>query len=148
MRSIRLIAVLVVATVFSADASAASRTTVKKTGKSTVSAAHKKSSKSKRKVSRRGSWKKRGQQTIANDRVTEIQQALIREGYLSGEPSGAMDERTKAALVKLQQDNGWQTKVIPDSRALIKLGLGPSHDNLLNPSTAAVTSFGAGSGNQ
>jgi hypothetical protein len=27
---------------------------------------------------------------------------------------------------KLQGDNGWQTKLVPDSRALIKLGLGPS----------------------
>ena len=28
-------------------------------------------------------------------------------------------------MQKLQADNGWQTKLIPDSRALIKLGLGP-----------------------
>jgi len=26
--------------------------------------------------------------------------------------------------------------VVPDSRALIKLGLGPSHDKLMNPETA------------
>jgi hypothetical protein len=35
-------------------------------------------------------------------------------------------------MAKLQADNGWQTKLVPDSRALIKLGLGP------NTSTAAV----------
>ena len=29
-------------------------------------------------------------------------------------------------MQKLQADNGWQTKMIPDSRALIKLGLGPN----------------------
>jgi hypothetical protein len=28
-------------------------------------------------------------------------------------------------MQKLQEDNGWQTKITPDSRALIKLGLGP-----------------------
>ena len=37
-------------------------------------------------------------------------------------------------MTKYQADNGWQTKVIPDSRALIKLGLGPnySENQLLN----------------
>jgi hypothetical protein len=29
-------------------------------------------------------------------------------------------------MTKVQSDNGWQTKLVPDSRALIKLGLGPS----------------------
>jgi peptidoglycan hydrolase-like protein with peptidoglycan-binding domain len=80
----------------------------------------------------------RGQQAITSDRTREIQQALIREHYLQGEPTGSWDTQTKAALVKFQHDNGWQTKVVPDSRALIKLGLGPSHDGLLNPETAAI----------
>ena len=63
----------------------------------------------------------------------EIQQALIREKYLTGEPTGTWDARTQAALVKYQADNGWQTKVVPDSRALIKLGLGPNYSaELLN----------------
>ncbi len=31
-------------------------------------------------------------------------------------------------MQKFQEDNGWQTKLIPDSRAIIKLGLGPSQD--------------------
>lgn len=87
---------------------------------------------------RKGSWRKRGQQSINNERTREIQTALIREGYLSGEPSGVMDTRTKAALVRLQQENGWQTKIVPDSRALIKLGLGPDHTEILNPNTAAI----------
>jgi hypothetical protein len=29
-------------------------------------------------------------------------------------------------MQKLQGDMGWQTKITPDSRALIKLGLGPT----------------------
>jgi peptidoglycan hydrolase-like protein with peptidoglycan-binding domain len=96
-----------------------------------------KSSKTKSKKGKK-SWKSKGQQAIASDRTTEIQQALIRQHYLSGEPSGTMDSATKQALTKLQEDNGWQTKVVPDSRALIKLGLGPSQSNLLNPDTAAL----------
>jgi hypothetical protein len=79
-----------------------------------------------------------GQQAIDSDRTREIQAALIREHYLDGEASGVMDQRTKEALTKFQNDNGWQTKIVPDSRALIKLGLGPSHEGLLNPDSAAL----------
>ena len=32
-------------------------------------------------------------------------------------------------MSKFQSDQGWQTKLTPDSRALIKLGLGPSQDS-------------------
>ena len=59
------------------------------------------------------------------ERATAIQTALIRSGYLSGAPTGKWDAETVAAMQKLQDDNGWQTKFTPDSRALIKLGLGP-----------------------
>lgn len=90
------------------------------------------------KKSRKVSRKSRGQQVIDPDRAREIQAALIREHYLSGEPSGIWDSQTKAALTKFQSDNGWQTKIVPDSRALIKLGLGPSKDGLLNPESAAM----------
>ena len=90
---------------------------------------------------RKASWKKKGQQGINAERATEIQQALIREKYLTGEPTGEWDARTQAALIKYQGDNGWQTKVVPDSRALIKLGLGPNYSAaLLNgpPKAAAA----------
>ncbi|HEY2116505.1 MAG TPA: peptidoglycan-binding domain-containing protein [Candidatus Angelobacter sp.] len=90
---------------------------------------------------RKASWKKKGQQGINSERATQIQQALIREKYLTGEPTGSWDAHTQAALVKYQGDNGWQTKVVPDSRALIKLGLGPNYSaELLNtpPKTSSV----------
>jgi len=70
--------------------------------------------------------KLQSQKTIDDERATQIQSALIRYGYLTGEPSGHWDTQTQAAMQKLQADNGWQTKLVPDSRALIKLGLGPS----------------------
>jgi hypothetical protein len=78
------------------------------------------------------SYRQRGQQSIDSDRVTQIQQALIREHYLTGEPSGSWDDSTKAAMQKYQGDQGWQTKLMPDSRALKKLGLGPDYSNALN----------------
>ncbi len=67
-----------------------------------------------------------GQRGIDTQRATEIQKALIRENYLTGEPSGQWDGQTEAAMQKFQADHGWQTKLTPDSRALIKLGLGPN----------------------
>jgi hypothetical protein len=82
--------------------------------------------------------KYRGQQAIDSTRTLEIQQALINEHYLNGEPTGEWDQATRDALLRFQSDNHWQTKILPDARALIKLGLGPSHQGLLNPETAAV----------
>jgi hypothetical protein len=82
---------------------------------------------------------KRGQQKIDSERTEQIQEALIKQHYLSGEPSGKWDPATEDALRKFQADNGWQNKTVPDSRALIKLGLGPSHDHLLNPESAMTT---------
>jgi hypothetical protein len=97
-----------------------------------------------RSVSRKGKHSKqtsrRGQQKIDNARTVQIQEALIKQHYLTGEASGKWDASTEEALRKFQGDNGWQNKTVPDSRALIKLGLGPSHDHLLNPVSAMTTS--------
>ncbi len=65
------------------------------------------------------------QRAIDDTRATQIQGALVKAGYLN-EASGHWDAASEAAMQKMQADNGWQTKIIPDSRALIKLGLGPN----------------------
>ena len=78
------------------------------------------------------------QRGIEPERATQIQAALIKQGYMTGEPSGKWDPQTQAALEKLQGDNGWQTKLVPDSRAIIKLGLGPSTANSALVDTTAV----------
>lgn len=75
-----------------------------------------------------------GQRGIDSDRTRAIQTALISKSYLAGEPSGEWDTETEAAMQKFQNDNGWQTKLMPDSRALIMLGLGP------NGTGSAITS--------
>jgi peptidoglycan hydrolase-like protein with peptidoglycan-binding domain len=98
---------------------------------SSKSKAHKASSKRRKKP--------RGQLKIESTRAQEIQEALIREHYLNGEATGKWDDATEAALRRFQADNGWQSKLVPDSRALIKLGLGPSTDHLLNPESAMTT---------
>ncbi len=79
-------------------------------------------------------------------RALQLQNALIHAGYLTGEPSGHWDDRSEAAMQKLQADNGWQTKLVPDSRAIIKLGLGPSTANsALVDTTATLSSAGPSS---
>lgn len=69
-----------------------------------------------------------GQRGIDPDRAREIQAALIRQNYMTGTPSGQWDAETESAMLKYQADHGWQTKLTPDSRALIMLGLGPDHN--------------------
>lgn len=39
-------------------------------------------------------------------------------------------------MQKYQADQGWQTKLMPDSRALKKLGLGPDYSGAINAKTA------------
>ena len=46
------------------------------------------------------SHKLHGQQAIQSSRVMEIQQALIREHYLTGEANGNWDSSTQAAMQK------------------------------------------------
>ena len=87
-----------------------------------------------------GKSKAPSQRTIDDERATQIQAALIKAGYLSGSPSGHWDATSTAAMQKVQADNGWQTKLVPDSRALIKLGLGPSSSTTAE---ALVTPGGA-----
>ena len=82
---------------------------------------------------------------MSSDRATQIQSALIQHGYLSGEPTGTWDTASFSAMQKLQGDNGWQTKMVPDSRALIKLGLGPGSTPVpasASPASSAPSSVG------
>jgi hypothetical protein len=81
----------------------------------------------------------RGQQKIDSERAHAIQEALIREHYLTGEATGTWNQASEEAMRRYQSDQGWQSKTVPDSRALIKLGLGPSKDHLLNPESAMTT---------
>ncbi len=105
----------------------------------TKSAARTHSTSAVKKSSHKKATRTRGQQKIDSERAESIQTALIREHYLSGEASGTWDARSEDAMRRYQSDHGWQTKEVPDSRALIKLGLGPSKDGLLNPDSAMTT---------
>jgi hypothetical protein len=121
----------------------ASRSSSAKTSRTSPagSAGHRptRASSQKSKSTKSKSSRLRGQQKIDSARATSIQEALIREHYLGGEPSGVWDTESETAMRRYQSDHGWQTKEVPDSRALIKLGLGPNNAHLLNPESAMTS---------
>jgi Putative peptidoglycan binding domain len=132
---------LVCFSVMSASETTTSATTTKKAAATSSHSSSKSSTHKKTRSKTKGkSAKSRGQKAIESERAQAIQEALIREHYMQGEPSGKWDDATEAALRRYQAAQGWQSKSVPDSRALIKLGLGPNHDHLLNPETAMTTS--------
>ncbi len=115
------------------------KTAAKSASSKTTSTSKTHTASSKKSSRRKKSARVRGQQIIDPSRAEAIQEALIREHYLSGEPTGTWNADSEAAMRRFQADNGWQSKTVPDSRALIKLGLGPSKDHLLNPESAMTT---------
>ena len=84
-----------------------------------------------------------GQRAIDSERATQIQTALIGKKYLSGAPTGQWDTQTQAAMQKYQSDHGWQTRLMPDSRALISLGLGPDQPAGMTAPTQASSAAAA-----
>ncbi len=94
--------------------------------------------------SKRRAHKIHGQEAIAPERVTQIQQALIREHYMTGEADGQWNSTTQAAMQKFQADHGWQTRLMPDSRALKSLGLGPDYSTAINAQAAGTAGTTAG----
>jgi hypothetical protein len=62
---------------------------------------------------------------LAPERVQEIQQALIRDGYLHSEPTGEWDSSTREAMLRYQTIHGFPPTGLPEAKALMKLGLGP-----------------------
>jgi hypothetical protein len=60
---------------------------------------------------------------IPSERVTEIQNALIKAGYLDGPPSGQYDEPTIDAMKRFQSKSGMSGTGMPSALALKKLGV-------------------------
>src|SRR5258708_3619469 len=137
-----LCAVAVVASASEPTAASSAKTHRKAVAQPSTSSARKKSvpAKGKHSTSRKKKTARtRGQQKIDSGRAQSIQEALIREHYLNGEATGTWNQASEDAMRRYQSEHGWQSKTVPDARALIKLGLGPSHDHLLNPESAMTT---------
>ena len=60
---------------------------------------------------------------IPTERVTEIQKALIKLGYLSGPPSGQYDDDTVQAMKEFQSANQITATGLPSAHALKRLGV-------------------------
>ena len=95
----------------------------------------------------RHAWRARGQKGIDETRAREIQQALIREGYLDGKASGQWDARSKDAMVRYQADHGWQTMAVAAARALLELGGGRAPAGLV-PGEAPAAPAGSPAGGE
>src|SRR5580693_1376428 len=96
-------------------ASKASGDAAKPETKSNTAAATHKSSAKRSSSHKRGKKKAtaRGQQKIDPQRAQEIQEALIREHYLSGEAAGTWNEASEQAMRRYQADHGWQSTPAP-----------------------------------
>ena len=60
---------------------------------------------------------------IPTERVTEIQGALIKSGYLEGPPTGQYDANTIEAMKEFQAANSLPASGAPSAHALKKLGV-------------------------
>jgi peptidoglycan hydrolase-like protein with peptidoglycan-binding domain len=62
---------------------------------------------------------------ISRDRVLQIQEALVKAGYLHDKPDGVWGPSTRDAMRLYQQANGFSPTGLPEAKPLMKLGLGP-----------------------
>ena len=95
-------------------------------GKATRSSAKPAASagKSRGKRSRHSSRRERGQKVPAPERISEIQQALAKDGSFNGAPNGKWDGSTVEATRKFQASHGLNPSGRLDAPTLQKLGLG------------------------
>jgi len=80
-------------------------------------------------------------------RIKEIQQALAREGFYQGEPTGKWDDSSIAAMKNFQQSNGLQPSGKIEALSLQKLGLGSPVAGLAPPAPPASSATPAPSPN-
>jgi len=100
--------------------------------KKTASGAHS------RRVGKKGSrstGRQRGQKAPTNDRISEIQTALAKNGSYAGTPNGKWDDSTVSAVKKYQAAHGLNPTGRLDAPTLQKLGLGSTTAGIAAPQT-------------
>ncbi|MDP9147600.1 MAG: peptidoglycan-binding protein, partial [Acidobacteriota bacterium] len=83
------------------------------------------------------SRRERGQKAPTVERVSEIQQALAKDGSYTGSPNGKWDNNTVEAMKKFQGSHGLTASGKLDAKTLQHLGLG-SHTAGIAPPMPAV----------
>ena len=77
-----------------------------------------------KKSSKRSKRRQPGQKAPAPERISEIQQALAKDGSFNGAPNGKWDGSTVEATRKFQASHGLNSSGRLDAPTLQKLGLG------------------------
>jgi len=120
--------------VFATTARGQSSATQKRaTSKTSGAARAKKSSKKSRR-------KDRGQKAPTADRISEIQQALAKDGSYTGKPNGKWDDSTIDAMKRFQETHGLNATGKLDAKTLQHLGLGSSITGVAAPQLPANSS--------
>ena len=95
------------------------------------------------KSSKRSKRRERGQKAPTPDRISEIQQALAKDGSYGGKPNGKWDTSTVDAMKKFQESHGLNPSGKLDAKTLQHLGLGSQTTGVAAPqppvSSSAVT---------
>jgi peptidoglycan hydrolase-like protein with peptidoglycan-binding domain len=112
----------------STDSAKAQTTSQKKT---TPSKSHGTSHRTK--TSRKSSRRERGQKAPTPERISEIQQALGKDGSYTATPNGKWDASTVDALTKFQQSHGLSPTGKLNAKTLQLLGLGSSTAGVAPP---------------
>ena len=109
--------------------------------KPTRSAAKSAVSKSRvKRSSKHFSRRERGQKAPAPERISEIQQALAKDGSFAGPASGKWDDSTVEAMKKFQAGHGLTPSGKLDALTLQKLGLGSQTAGVAAPMPPIATS--------
>jgi peptidoglycan hydrolase-like protein with peptidoglycan-binding domain len=96
--------------------------------------------KTKHATTRSSSRREKGQKAPSSDRITEIQQALGKDGSYASEPNGKWDSSTVEAIRKFQAGHGLNPSGKLDAKTLEQLGLG-SHTAGVAPPAPQVSSI-------
>jgi peptidoglycan hydrolase-like protein with peptidoglycan-binding domain len=109
-------------------------TASKASGSTTSGKAHTK------KTSKHSKRRERGQKTPTPDRITEIQQALAKDGSFAGTPNGKWNDSTVEAMKKFQAGHGLNPSGKLDALTLQKLGLGSQTAGVAAPMPPVTSS--------
>jgi peptidoglycan hydrolase-like protein with peptidoglycan-binding domain len=93
-----------------------------------------------KKKSSRRARRPRGQKAPTPDRVSEIQQALAKDGSFTGKPNGKWDASTIEATRKFQEAHGLNPTGKLDAKTLQQLGLGSQTAGVAPPAPSTTSS--------
>lgn len=93
-----------------------------------------------KKSSKKSRRRERGQKAPTPDRISEIQQALAKDGSFTGKPNGKWDASTIDATRKFQETHGLNPSGKLDAKTLQQLGLGSHTAGVAAPLPSASSS--------